>query len=381
MNKRIQWNEDLIKNFVKNNTPYDFIKFKKYNKANSILILYCNVHNVEFCIRFSKLKIGQGCPKCAMEKRGKSRLKWSIDKIISYIEDNSKYTIINIIKINGRKTILDVICDRGHRRIISFETILQDAKCKICFDEDKVKNNNIEILKNKIIKKGIGKKVELLEIIYYNSHENSLLLLKCLECGYIFTSTYSNLFYTPHLNYCRKCANKHLSEIKSMDINEVKEYIESFNYKLLSDYYKNNTTYIKVECEKGHKYTTTYGAFKNGNRCPYCNQSKGEYKIKKFFKNNNMIYNEQKRFEDCRFKKPLPFDFYLPQYNILIEYDGEFHYKISRYEDGFDKFINTKIRDTVKNIYCKNNDIKLIRIPYWEYDNIEEILIKELNLK
>ena len=74
----------------------------------------------------------------------------------------------------------------------------------------------------------------------------------------------------------------------------------------------------------------------------------------------------------------MPFDFYLPQYNICIEYDGEFHYKMIM---GYDEFINQKIRDTIKTVYCKENNIKLIIIPYWEFNNIENILIKELNLK
>ena len=74
----------------------------------------------------------------------------------------------------------------------------------------------------------------------------------------------------------------------------------------------------------------------------------------------------------------MPFDFYLPQYNICIEYDGEFHYKMIM---EYDEFINQKIRDTIKTVYCKENNIKLIRIPYWEFNNIENILIKELNLK
>ena len=75
------------------------------------------------------------------------------------------------------------------------------------------------------------------------------------------------------------------------------------------------------------------------------------------------------------------FWFYLPDYNLLIEYDGRQHFEISEYFGGYEGFINTKIRDTIKNIYCRNNNIDLLRIPYWEFDNIENILIDKLNLK
>ena len=51
------------------------------------------------------------------------------------------------------------------------------------------------------------------------------------------------------------------------------------------------------------------------------------------------------------------------------------------YFGGLDGFIDTKIRDTIKTIYCKENNIKLIRIPYWDFDKIEEILERELRVK
>ena len=53
------------------------------------------------------------------------------------------------------------------------------------------------------------------------------------------------------------------------------------------------------------------------------------------------------------------------------------HYEIVEWFGGFDGFVDRKIRDTVKDIYCKENNIKLIRIPYWEMNNIEKILDKE----
>lgn len=76
----------------------------------------------------------------------------------------------------------------------------------------------------------------------------------------------------------------------------------------------------------------------------------------------------------------MPFDFYLPDYNTCIEYDGELHYKAVDYFGGDDALSNTKCRDEIKTQYCKENNIKLIRIPYWEFDNIEEILNRELEV-
>ena len=76
----------------------------------------------------------------------------------------------------------------------------------------------------------------------------------------------------------------------------------------------------------------------------------------------------------------MPFDFYLPKYNILIEYDGKQHFLYGGFGIDLLEFMNLKYRDNIKTKYCEDNNIKLIRIPYWEFDNVEKILELELNL-
>ena len=75
----------------------------------------------------------------------------------------------------------------------------------------------------------------------------------------------------------------------------------------------------------------------------------------------------------------LPFDFYLPQYNLIIEYDGEQHFKPISVFGGEDAFWTTVTHDAIKNQYCEDNDIDLLRIPYWEFDNIEKLIKDKLN--
>ena len=105
-----------------------------------------------------------------------------------------------------------------------------------------------------------------------------------------------------------------------------------------------------------------------------CIQSYGEQIISNILKENNIKFEKQKTFNSCRFPDTnylAKFDFYLPDYNTLIEYDGRQH------EMGWD---NTKIksstkemiqkRDNFKNEWCKKNNIILIRIPYTHQENI-----------
>ena len=105
--------------------------------------------------------------------------------------------------------------------------------------------------------------------------------------------------------------------------------------------------------------------------CPHCNISKLEKKTEEILKNNNILFNKQYSFDDCRIKRTLPFDFYLPQWNIAIECDGKQHYLYGCFGGDLLNLMNIKYRDTIKTNYCQQNNIKLIRIPYWEINNIE----------
>lgn len=132
-------------------------------------------------------------------------------------------------------------------------------------------------------------------------------------------------------------------------------------------------------CKRNFVIDGRYLRGKNANFSCGCLRSKGEFKINQILQNENIVFQTQYTFSDLpnRF-----FDFYLPNYNLLIEYDGEQHFnKNSRYysEEGIE-------RDKEKNKYCLNNNLLLYRIPYWDYDKLtdyasliqEKYLIKEV---
>ena len=107
-------------------------------------------------------------------------------------------------------------------------------------------------------------------------------------------------------------------------------------------------------------------------------ESLGEKRIRIYLENNSILFEKQKWFPDCRDRNPLPFDFYLQKYNLLIEYDGRQHFEETDY---FTYPLEiTQHHDQIKNNYCLTNGIHLIRIPYWNYNKIEEILEQELIL-
>ena len=110
----------------------------------------------------------------------------------------------------------------------------------------------------------------------------------------------------------------------------------------------------------------------SGKGCPICSESHGERNARKWFEEHKIRYVSQKVFDDCKDKKVLPFDFYLPDYNICIEYQGEQHYRPIEYFGGEEQFKTQYKHDKIKRDYCKNNNIRLLEIPYWE--NVEETL-------
>ena len=181
---------------------------------------------------------------------------------------------------------------------------------------------------------------------------------------------------------CPKCSHKQSGDIwrKSKDT-FVKE-ISNINSNIeITGEYINDSTQIECLCKICNtKWRATPNNLLHNSGCPKCKSSKGENKIDKYLSSNNVCFNRQHKFKDCKNIRTLPFDFYLPDYNTCIEYDGELHYKAVDYFGGDDALSNTKCRDEIKTQYCKENNIKLIRIPYWEFDNIESILDRELEV-
>jgi len=145
-----------------------------------------------------------------------------------------------------------------------------------------------------------------------------------------------------------------------------------YDYSLVN--YKNNETKIKIICKEHGEFEQTPNSHLNRSGCPICNESKGEREIKNLLNNNNILFETQKKFGKCKYKRILPFDFYLPKDNLCIEFDGEQHFKPIKHWGGQKDFKYRKKLDNIKNNFCKDNNIKLIRIKYNE--NIKEKLSK-----
>lgn len=181
-----------------------------------------------------------------------------------------------------------------------------------------------------------------------------------------------------HGHGCIKCSYEKRGEQKKFDEHYIVSEIEKIdgNRLLNPDEYIDCTTHnLRIRCSCGNTFTTSFVNYvkHNVNTCFSCSckESSAEKIIREYLEDNCIVFEQEKRFDDCRDNKPLPFDFYLPHHNLIIEFDGAHHYKQIDNWGNHDKTIK---HDEIKNKYCEDNSIRLIRIPYWEGNNIEAIM-------
>lgn len=228
--------------------------------------------------------------------------------------------------------------------------------------------HSYEYIKEYIEKEGFV----LIDDVYINNITK--MKIKCKQ-GHIWIASFSNFLNAKNL----KCPHCNKEWKKQQSLLELKEYAFIFGYTIYDhqDVVTRKSKFNMI-CPNGHNCCISFDKFKQGRRCKICKNSRGENFIIEALYKYNIVYITQYTFDDCKYIHKLLFDFYLPDYNCCIEFDGEQHYE-PRF--GEEEFIKTQTRDSIKTQYCKDNNIKLIRIPYWDIKNIEKILINELNLK
>lgn len=128
-------------------------------------------------------------------------------------------------------------------------------------------------------------------------------------------------------------------------------------------------------CKNGHEWKAIIKNRTHNSGCPICKESRGEKAISIILDKMSILYEREKKFDNCKNVKKLPFDFYLPNNNILIEHDGIQHYVPSEYFGGDKSFKDLKLNDSIKTKFAKENNIPLLRIPYTEFNNIERLII------
>lgn len=349
----------------------------------------------------------------------------------SYMRTMSKSNKLSCINCIGKKLSEQSLVQRQHIMYEKIYNICCNKNYKLLTKENELINNNTKIyyickLHGKTYTKVTGllqgngcykcgriKAVNnVIKSTLHKRQDNlySKMLKKADEKGYTIITPKENI--TNNSNYikykcpihneqqmkvanfisgkgCPKCAIDKNKKLYKLSFDEVYDRIYNLGGLLLNkyDYVNLSTKNLKILCPNCNKeFITSLRNFTqhNGQVCKECSnkESLGEIQIRKYLEKNNILYEQEKWFDDCRDINPLPFDFYLFEYNIIIEFDGKQHFNDRGYKSGkfSDSLEYTQLHDKIKTEYCKKNNIKLIRIPYWDFNNIETILNKELNL-
>ncbi|MEI8270887.1 MAG: hypothetical protein WCG45_05990, partial [bacterium] len=201
----------------------------------------------------------------------------------------------------------------------------------------------------------------------------------CKTCGTVFKQRAGS-----HLggSGCKKCQYAILPQNQPRAVDDFENRCKKLHdnrYKYCGDYkggrYKIN---IFCKCHQEYFLQNADAHLLKGQGCPKCNLSRGGKRVETYLKGKKINFECEKKFDGCKFKKPLSFDFYLPDFNLCIEYDGELHYYPIAIFGGTKTLVETKLRDEIKDKFCKKEGIKLLRIPFFEFNRIEEVLENEL---
>jgi very-short-patch-repair endonuclease len=212
---------------------------------------------------------------------------------------------------------------------------------------------------------------------YVNSHTKVKII--CKEHGAFYQLPYVHT--GKQKSICPKCAKFNSTEISKKDRDKfIEEANIIHNNRYIYDevIYQTNKVKVIVICKKHGDFEVSPNSHLSQKiGCPVCKISRGEENITKVLCNFGINFIRKYKFDDCVFKNRLEFDFYLPDQNICIEYDGEQHFKeVSFFKNNFEI---GKIRDSIKDEYCRKNSIKLIRISYLDINEVDKILNEHLS--
>jgi hypothetical protein len=289
-------------------------------------------------------------------------------KTISYTNIESQYTFF--CPIHKEQTIC------------SARTFLNSkCGCSECFRETRQIDQR-KVKWTKYSNKELEKKLLSLHKNYifyfpnFNIGTHGVLEVLCQKHNFTFTNSVSNLL---NGEGCRLCANERhnetLTKSKEAFLSDcISKFGDMYDYDLTD--YINGLSYITITCKKCSTSRTIIAkSFLSGKGiCPVCDESEGEFLTRRILQERNIKFIQHYTgFKDCRYKSTLEFDFYLPELNTVIEYQGSQHYIDNGWKEGTE-FEEQQVRDQIKREYCKVNNIKEIEIPFWEKSNISKLI-------
>lgn len=368
INKRFNADEFLTLAKFLHGDKYDYSKMKFVDETTEICII-CPIHGEVWLSPFEHL-IGNGCPYCVVNK--KSTKEEFILK--ANLVHNDKYDYSKVDYVNNRTKVC-IICKKHGEFFQTPHKHLKGQGCRECAYERITKERMFTT--KSFIKKAKeihGEKYDYSEVEYKGYDEDV-----CIICP-----IHGRFYQTPdsHLqgSGCQKCSKKYRMTTEEYINLAVKIHGDKYDYSKVN--FINNKTKISIICKEHGEFHQLPKNHLKGQGCPLCRLSHLEIEIANMLKENNIEYEQQKRFE---WLNKMSLDFYLPNYNIAIECQGIQHFEHKENSIFDEKMVDEiKTRDNIKRELCSENNIKLlyfsnlhIDYPYYVYED-KELLLNDI---
>lgn len=372
----------ISRSTILHNDKFDYDKVVYINNTTKITII-CKTCLYEFDQIPANHLNGNSCPRCSnKEKLTTSRFIYKAKLI-----HGNKYDYSESVYSKSTDKICIICSDHGK----FFQVAAQHLQGHTCYKcANKLRPQCCLDTIDEFIKKSIN-----IHENFYNYSEveyiNSLTPVK------IICPDHGSFLQSPNCHLsgkgCKKCGFEKIRKSKKYNI---QTYIDKANivhnfkyqYEKLTEFY--STDKIPITCIKHGLFYQRAAHHLRGHGCIFCKISKGEQLIQEFLNFHHIDFKSHWHFNNtCKNKLTnysLYFDFYLPDYNLCIEFDGIQHFRPESFSS--DRSTNTKIknlqgiqqRDNIKTEFCKYNNIKLLRIKYINISKISYILKSYLNL-
>lgn len=368
---KLKYTYDEVKNYIENFDGYKLLDDTYINNSKKLKIRCPNNHIFE--MNFGNFKQGKRCSIC----KGLKRYTYETIKYFIEIESNSGCKLISNNYTNYSQD-LKIQCKCGKEFTTDFSHFLHQNKrqCNTCGNKltGESKVYSYDYIKKKIENKGINL------LTKFNQYKNIYQKLIGEVDGYKVVFLYNNLVN-------KNCMPEIFHKSNSHTIYNIKIWLtrNNKNFLIQSKTYNNAKEVLIWKCNICNRiWEANWDNILHGQECPICSSSKGEKKIDLLLQEKGFYYEHQYKFINCKNINELRFDFYIPSITLCIEYQGIQHYKPIDFagrgkEWADEQFKEIQVRDQIKRDYCKINNINYLEIPYMDFDNIEQILEKELN--
>ena len=331
---------------------YDYSK-TEYNGCKTKVCIICPEHG-EFWQEPNNHLNGSGCPKCHFKKIGDLK-RMDVNDFIEMSKNvhGDKYDYSKVEYINNNTKVCIICPEHGEFWQTPGSHLYQKSECPKCSEQYMDREYFIECAS-----KIHNNEYDYSKVEYINNRTKVCII--CPEHGEFWQTPHHHL----HGFGCSKCSGN--KKLTTEEFIEKAQNIHGDKYDYSKVEYVNNHTKICIICPEHGEFWQTPNSHLNGRGCPKCKIPLLEKKVEKILKNNRINYIHQ--YHNCEQFGLQSLDFYLPDYNIGIECQGEQHFRPVRYrsekmmnnETPEERFLYNKRRDEEKKKKCKNANIRLL---------------------